>query len=479
MSDSRRPSRTPRTATTLLGSRFGLIATTLLLVACSHRPAYQRPDAGLPATWGEPNATSQTEWPDLPWTSLYTDASLQALIQTALARNHDLRLALARIEEARALWGIQRADQAPGVTLGTSHTSARTPPLVQGNSMAINTRRYDIGLNLLSFELDVWGRVASLSESARLNFQATQQDQRTLRMTLVSGVANAYFALLEARERLSLLTQTEQSRHQVHALTERKRDAGAASELDVALTLSALMGVRSELAATRRQLEQARNALNLLVGGSLPERWVDGLPLTAQNLNLSWGANLSSQVLLNRPDVRAAEQRLQAAHANIHAARTAFFPRLQLTGLVGSASPALNNLMGGGSQAWSFVPSLQAPIFDGGRLDAGVDLAQARHNQWVVNYEKTLQQAFREVADLLSARDTLGQQWQAQQATLEAQRERLRLTEIRHRAGAASLLEWLDAQRDALTAEQSLLLTRRQWLSATGQLFKALGGGDV
>jgi multidrug efflux system outer membrane protein len=184
-------------------------------------------------------------------------------------------------------------------------------------------------------------------------------------------------------------------------------------------------------------------------------------------------------VLLNRQVVRAAEKWLQAAHANIHAARTAFLPRLQLTGLIGSASPALNNLMGGGSQVWSFVPSLQAPIFDGGRLDAGVDLAQARHNQWVVNYEKTLQQAFREVADWLSARDTLGQQWQAQQAALQAQRERLRLTEIRHRAGAASLMEWLDAQRDALTAEQSLLLTQRQWLSATGQLFKALGGGDV
>ena len=455
------------------------IACAVGLASCSSPTPFQRPDAELPASWGRQAVVADPALPALAWPTLYTDESLQSLIKTALERNHDVRLALARIEEARALWGIQRADEVPNVALGASHTGARTPPLVQGNSVAINTRRYDIGLSLLSFELDVWGRVASLSEAARLNFQATEEDRRTIRITLVSDVANAYYALMEARQRMALLQKAEQSRAQVHELTQRKRTVGAANDLDVALTQTALMNARADMAAMQRQLEQASNALTLLVGGKLPDRWQEGLPLSMQSLDLTWGANLSSEVLLNRPDVRASEQRLRAAHANIHAARVAFLPRMQLTGLVGSASPAFNNLMGGGSQAWSFVPSLQLPIFDGGRVDAGVDLAQARKNQGVVAYEKTLQQAFREVADLLIARDTLSQQWQAQQAALEAQRERLRLTEVKHQAGAASLIEWLDAQRDALAAEQALVQTRRLWLGATGQLFKALGGGDV
>jgi multidrug efflux system outer membrane protein len=317
-----------------------------------------------------------------------------------------------------------------------------------------------------------------LSEAARLNFEASAEDRRTIRLGLISDVANAYYAQLEAQQRLGLLTQSEQSREQVLSLTQRKREVGAASDLDVALAQGAWLNTRAETVAMRRQAEQAGTALALLVGGQLPGTLPAGLPLGLQSMNLRWDRNLPSDVLLQRPDVRAAEARLMAAHANIQAARVAFLPRLQLTGLLGSASPAFNNLMGGGSSAWSFVPSLQLPIFDGGRLDAGVDLAQARKNQWVVGYEKTLQQAFREVADLLVARDTLREQVQAQQAALESQRERLRLTELRHRNGAASLIEWLDAQRDALAAEQGVAQTQRQWLSASALLFKALGGGD-
>jgi multidrug efflux system outer membrane protein len=446
------------------------------LVACGSPTPYQRPEVGLPASWPAAGAIRAPE--PVAWTQLYTDERLQALIRAALERNHDLRLALARMEEARALWGVQRADQLPNVSLGTSHTGARTPPMVQGNAGAINTRRYDVGLNLLAFELDVWGRVASLSEAARLNFEASAEDRRTIRLGLISDVANAYYAQLEAQQRLGLLTQSEQSREQVLSLTQRKREVGAASDLDVALAQGAWLNTRAETVAMRRQAEQAGTALALLVGGQLPGTLPAGLPLGLQSMNLRWDRNLPSDVLLQRPDVRAAEARLMAAHANIQAARVAFLPRLQLTGLLGSASPAFNNLMGGGSSAWSFVPSLQLPIFDGGRLDAGVDLAQARKNQWVVGYEKTLQQAFREVADLLVARDTLREQVQAQQAALESQRERLRLTELRHRNGAASLIEWLDAQRDALAAEQGVAQTQRQWLSASALLFKALGGGD-
>jgi multidrug efflux system outer membrane protein len=440
---------------------------------------YQRPDAGLPAGWNTQNPAAQVSSPAaLPWQTLYVDARLQTLIRTALDRNHDMRLALTRIEEARALWGVQRADQLPNVSLGASHTGARTPPLVQGNPAAVNVRRYDLGLNLLAFEIDVWGRVASLNEAARLNFQATEDDRRTLRISLMNDVANAYFAWLEAQQRAVLLQQAEQNRDQIRHLTQRRSEAGAASQLELTLTHSAWLNARAEVQAMQRQTEQARLALTLLLGGTWPASMPEGLPLPLQNTTLAW-TDLPSEVLLQRPDVRAAEQRLMAAHANIQAARAAFLPRLQLTGLLGSASPALNNLMGGGSQAWNFVPSMQLPIFDAGRNEAGLDLALTRKNQAVVVYERTLQQAFREVADALVARDTLQAQWLAQNEGLDALRERERLVGLRHRHGAASLAEWLDAQRDVLQAEQVLAQIQRQKLSANAQLFKALGGGDL
>lgn len=455
----------------------------LTLSGCALTPdPYERPSPGLPARWSAQTSThaSAAKWPaPVAWQSLYTDLRLQALIRMALERNHDVRMALARIDEARALWGVQRADQVPNLSLGASHTSARTPALVQGNPSAVNVRRYDLGLNLLSFELDVWGRVASLSDAARLNFQATEEDRRTIRLSLVSDVANTYYGWLEAQQRLELLRLTEANRNQFLTLIQKRAELGAASGLDLALAQNALQNLRAERQTLERQVELARNALGLLIGGQWPKALPEGLPMALQSLDLAWGAELPSDTLLQRPDVRAAEQRLMAAHANIQAARVAFLPRLQLTGLLGSASPALNQLMGGGSQAWNFVPSLQQPLFDGGRTESGLDLAMARKNQAVVAYEKTLQQAFREVADVLVTRDTLQEQWQQQNLALNSMREREQLVEMRHRLGAASLQEWLDAQRDLMQAEQAQVQTQRLWLGATAQLFKALGGGDL
>jgi multidrug efflux system outer membrane protein len=462
------------------------VACAALLAACSSPTPYQRPSVALPPTLGASAAATASGGAladplpaPIAWESLYSDERLRVLIRTALERNHDLRMALARMEEARAVWGVQKADQLPNVGLNASRTNASTPPLVQGNQVAINTRRYDVGLSLLSFELDLWGRVASLTEAAKQNFQASEEDRRTIRMGLISDVANAYFSWLEASQRQGLGEQTERTRAEYLRLTQRKRDVGAASDLEVYTAESSLQSVRADLANLQRQTEQARNALALLVGGSWPDGLPAGLPIEVQNLDLPWGANLSSEVLLRRPDVQAAERRLQAAHANIHAARVAFLPRIQLTGLAGSASPTLGRLFEGNSQAWSFVPSLQQPIFDAGRTGSGVDLAQARENQAVVTYEKTLQLAFREVADLLVARDTLRQQLKAQESNLSSQRERLRLTQARQRQGAASMLEWLDAERDAYSAEQSVVSTRRQLLGTSAQLYKALGGGDA
>jgi multidrug efflux system outer membrane protein len=367
------------------------VAVLCFLVGCSSPEAYRRPTTDLPAQWGTTTAVTANA-NAIGWESLYADGRLKALIRTALEKNHDVRMALARMEEARALWGVQRADQVPNIALGASHTNSSIPPLVQGsNATAINTHRYDVGLNLLSFELDLWGRIASLTEAAKLGYLATEEDRRTVRMGLVNDVANAYFAWLESEERQRLATQTERGRAEALELTRRRRDLGAASDYDVAIAQSAWQTARSDLIALQRQTDQAQNALTLLLGGRWPHNLPAGLPLDLQNLELQWGANLSSSVLLQRPDVMAAEKRLQAAHANIHAARVAFLPRLQLTGLAGTASPGLSNLFTRTSNNWNFVPSLQQPIFDGGRTGSGVDLALARENQAVVAYEKTLQ----------------------------------------------------------------------------------------
>lgn len=458
---------------------LGLACAGLItLAACTSPTPYQRPESELPRTWNEAS-TELTPLKVLPWEELYTDIRLKSLIKTALERNFDVRLALANIQESRAVWGIQRADQLPNVSLGASKTNAVTPPYALGNPGSITIHPDDVRLSLLSYEVDLWGRVASLTESARLNFQATEEDRRALRMSLISDVANAYFVWLESQDRLRLAELSLQSRLEYLALTQRKKDLGAASDYDLTLAKANAEATRGDASALKRQTEQAQNALVILLGGQWPANLPDGLPLGLQAIDLPWGSNLPSEVLLRRPDVMAAEKRLQAAHANIHAARMAFLPRVQLTSLVGTSSPALGSLFTSPTKEWGFVPTLQMPIFDAGRTAAGVDLAQARENQAVVQYEKTLQKAFREVSDLLVARDTLRQQLQSQWDILQAQRDRERLTERRLQVGAAPQLEWLDAQRDTWQAEQALDQIRRQLLGTTAQLYKALGGGEL
>lgn len=459
----------------------GMLSACALLIGlsgCNFAPVYQRPQADLKPTWSanvaEPSAPQQ----DIPWESLYTDERLRALIRAALTNNHDVRLAVSRMEEARAQWGVQRADQVPGVSASLGRVGSLTPAGVANNAAPFHLNRVDANLNLLSFELDFWGRIANLTEAARLSYVASTEDQRVIRLGLISEVANAYFVWLESEQRAALLAQTVQTREQHLSLTQRRRDLGAASDLDVTMAQGSLASIQSDAAAMQRQREQARHALALLVGGRLPTALPAGVPLQAQSLSLAWGANLSSEVLLRRPDVRAAEQRLMAANANIGVARAAFLPRLQLTGSVGSASAGLGGLFKDGSREWSFTPLLQQPLFDGGRNARAVDLAEARKVQGVVQYEKTLQQAFREVADLLVARDTLQQQLVSLDAWSRSQQARLRLTEARYANGAANQLEVLDAQRDELNARQLQVQLQRQWLGTTAQLYKALGGGD-
>jgi multidrug efflux system outer membrane protein len=456
-----------------------LIIFAAALCGCSLMPDYERPSAPVPTAWPESVQLKISTGLELAdWQHYFPDPRLQALIAVALENNRDLRIATARIAEARAQYGIQQADRLPNLNLAATRNASLTPAGASVTGSAISTQRYDVGVNLVSYELDFWGRVSSLNASAKANYLATESAQRAFRLSLIADVANAYLSLLEMRERTQLADATVKARAESRELVTRRREAGVSSDTDWLQAEGSYQSALAELASLQQQQAAAENFLNLLLGKSMAEMkdLPAGRSLVEQGINSDLFAGLPAEVLLRRPDVLAAEQQLIAANANIGAARAAFFPRISLTGSVGTASNSLSGLFDSGSGAWSFQPSIIQPLFDAGRTSANVDIAQARKVIAVAGYEKTIQQAFREVADLLSARDKLAEQLAAQHANAEAQNHLLRLVEARYQAGIVSHLEVLDAERQAFAAEQSEIQVRRAWLSAATQLYKALAG---
>jgi multidrug efflux system outer membrane protein len=448
----------------------------VLVTGCSQAPEYVRPVAPVPAQWPQQAAAADAPGAaGADWNVFFPDPRLQALVAAALVHNRDLQVATARVAEARALYGVQKADRLPTVNLGASGNSARVPGDISAVGHPVISRRYDVNLGMAAFELDFWGRVSSLRDAALANYLASEQAQRSFRLSLVADVVDAYLTQQEMRQRRAIAQETLRSREESRRLISRRREVGLAGDLDYLAAESAYQTVRSEIAALERQGAAADNALRLLVGG-MPEDLPPARKLTEQGGEAELAVGLPAATLLKRPDVQAAEQALIAANANIGAARAAFFPRIALTAAYGTASNALSGLFAAGSEAWSFQPVLSLPLFDGGRNQANADLAEARKVIAVAQYEKTVQQAFREVADLLAARAQLRQQLDAQQAGEQSLGQRLRLTEARYQGGVASYLELLDAQREFLTAQQASVQLRRQWLSAGNQLYKALGG---
>ncbi len=475
---------------------FVVFIGTLLLAGCSFMPDYQRPAAPVPEHWpakvgaggtaqpdslhkgtAQPDSLPMKTATDTDWRSFFPDPRLQAMIGAALEHNRDLRIAVARVAEARALFGIQDADRLPTINLGGGQQAARLPASLAASGRETITRRYDVNVGLLAFELDFWGRVASLGSAARASYLGSEAAQRAFRLSLIAEVADAYLNLQEAQERAALARATVASRAETRQLVDQRRSVGLAGDLDYLQADGAYLAARAELAGLERQQGQAENLLRALVGTEDPN-WPAGRSLTDQGIDPAWAPGLPATVLLRRPDILAAEQRLIAANANIGAARAAFFPRIALTALFGTASPQLSGLFAAGSTAWSFQPGLTLPLFDAGRTAASLDLAEARKHIAVAEYEKAIQQAFREVADALVARATLAGQIGELAALEQAQQQRLNLAEARYGQGVASFLEVLDAQRDVFAARQNLIQARRALLSAAARLYKTLGGGE-
>lgn len=454
-----------------------LALATSLLGGCSFMPDYFRPTAPIPAQWPETARAEGARLAEkLDWQDYFPDERLQTLIAAALEHNRDMRIAVARVDEARALYGIQRADRLPTINASASENASRSPgDLLPGGDSTVS-RRYDVNLGMLAFELDFWGRVASLSEAARASYLATEEAQHAFRLSLIASVADGYLSLKEAEERAALARQTLDARAETLRLVAKRREVGLAGDLDYLQADGAFQSARAELASLERQRAVAQNFLQALVGTDRSD-WPKGRSLTDQGIVPDLAAGLPSEILTRRPDVLAAEQRLMAANANIGAARAAFLPRISLTAAAGTASRALSGLFEGGSGAWSFQPTISLPLFDFGRTSANLDLASARKVIAVAEYENAIQQAFREVADLLAAREKLAEQLAAQEAFEETQRQRLVLAEARYSNGIASFLEVLDAQREEFSARQGVIQTRRNLLSVAAQLYKALGGG--
>lgn len=450
------------------------LAASFLVAGCSLIPTYERPSAPVASQWP---ATAQTSASNanaaaLTWQAYFTDPTLRQLIDTALTHNRDLRVALLNIEQARAQLGVRRADQFP--TLNAAATGSRTP----NSDGAINSA-YSAGLTVTAYELDFFGRVASLKEQALAQVLASAEAAQTVQISLIATVAQSWLSLLADEELLAVSRQTLDSRAESLKLVELKLKHGAASEFELRNAQTLLESTRVTLAQQKRQRALDENALTLLLGQPISEahraQWEPNK--LGQLVFSELPAGLPSDLLARRPDIRQAEQLLMASNANIGAARAAFFPRISLTAGAGSASTALSGLFKDGAWGWTLAPQLVLPIFDAGRNQANLDAARTGREMAVAQYEKAIQSAFREVADALASRATLVEQLQAQQALLDAETARSHLTQLRLDNGAANQLDWLDAQRALFAARQGLVQTRLASLQNQITLFKTLGGG--
>ena len=454
------------------------LAALAVLAGCSMIPPYERPAAPVaasyPAYGSVDQANSSLPASSVAWQDFFVDEKLKHLIELSLANNRDLRVAVLNIEQTRAQYQIRRADQFPGVNGVFSGSRA---PAADGGS----TNLYSVGLAVTAYELDFFGRVSSLKEAALGQYLATQEGRKTAQISLIAAVANTYLSLLADVELLDLTRQTLATREDSLKLGKLRFDNGVTSELDYRQAESLLEAARVAYAQQQRQRALDENALTLLVGQPLPDEllMIAGsatLPALAQTM-ADVPAGLPSELLIHRPDIHQAEQLLLAANANIGAARAAFFPRIALTVGAGSASSQLSGLLKSGSWGWTLAPQLVLPIFDAGRNQAGLDSARAGRDIAVAQYEKAIQTAFREVADALATRATLGEQLRAQQAQANAEAVRFKLSDLRYQNGIASSLDLLDAQRALFGAQQAVVQTRLAQLQSQVTLYKTLGGG--
>ena len=450
-------------------ARLVAVAVTALLAACSSMaPTYERPPAPVADTWLQDATTDSTRAAaDIDWQGFFPDPRLRELIALALQGNRDLRISVLQVEQARAQYQIRQADRVP--TLNAQLNGSRASASNSGSL-------YTAGVAITAWEIDFFGRIASLGDAALAQFLATGEGRKAAQISLVAAVANTWLSLVADEDLLAITRQTLATRRESLRLARLRFDSGVTSELDFRQAESLTESARVTLAQLQRQRAVDENALVQLIGQPLPTplRATAGIDAVALP---DVPAGAPSDLLVRRPDIRQSEQQLLAANANIGAARAAFFPRISLTAGVGAASSQLTELISGGSWGFTLAPSLLLPIFDAGRNQANLRSATVNRDIAIAQYERSIQAAFREVADALAGQRTLADQLQAQRAVAQAESARLRLSDLRYTNGVASYLDLLDAQRSLFAAQQALVQTRLAQLQSQVTLYKALGGG--
>ena len=499
---------------TIRRTPLAVLALATALAGCNLAPKYERPGGAAPVAFpqGGIYPRAATDAPDVTaigWRDFFLDPRLRQVIETGLANNRDLRIAAGNVLQARAQYRVQRANQVPSTTISGSGTYTNNAFGAAGGaaggagagtgtgagagsgaggdtgvgagagigSSSSNLEFYSVNAGFSAFELDLFGRVRNLTRAAQEQYFASEEAQRSARISLIAEIATAWLTMASDREQLRISRETLKAFEQSLALTRAQFRIGVASELEARQAETQYQGARNDIATLETQVARDQNALNLLAGTTVPaEQLPTGLGSEPATLDALPG-DLSSAVLLRRPDVLQAEHQLIAENANIGAARAAFFPQISLTATIGTISTALSGLFGGGSFTYTGAPQVALPLFDGGRNAANLEYARASQQVAVSTYERAIQTAFREVSDALAQRGTIGEQVSAQSARAEAAQVAARLSEARYRAGIDSFLVSLDAQRTAYAAQQALVTTRLSRANNLVELYRSLGGG--
>ncbi len=469
------------------GGVLALVAVAALIAGCSLQPVYERPalpvaktypagDAYKSSTGGSSGGTLPAV--DIGWRDFLTDPRLQRLVEIALANNRDLRIAALNVAQVQAQYRIQRAALFPQISGFADSSPSRTPASLETTGKAFVQHEYSVGVSA-AWEIDFFGRLQSLSDQALQQYFASAQARKAVDILLVSEIADQYLTMLADDELLVVTQHTLESAQASYKLTLLQFQTGTGTELSVRQAETVVEQANANHAAQVRARAQAENALVLLLGQPLPSDLPPSVPLSSQALLADIPADLPSELLTRRPDIMQAEATLRGANANIGAARAAFFPTISLTGNLGTASSALSGLFKAGSLAWSFLPSITMPIFEGGQLQASLDVATVQKDINVAQYEKTIQTAFREVADGLAARGTYDDEVAAVERYTAAQQSALDLSDMRFRNGVDNYLSVLTAQTGLYTAQLTLVSTRLARLTNLVDLYQSLGGGWI
>jgi NodT family efflux transporter outer membrane factor (OMF) lipoprotein len=456
----------------------------VLCAGCTLGPNYKRPAVSVPASFRAPEPLppgQAASLADLKWFEVFKDDKLQDLIRTALRQNYDLRDAVLRVEEARANLGITRSNQYPnfgasgGVEINRLSRDGATP--LPAAFLPSQNRNFGTAtLDLLSFEVDIWGRLRRATEAARANLLSADENRKAVVTTLVSDVATAYLTLRQYDYELEISKSTLQTRVESLDLTKQRQKGGVSTLLDLRQAEQLVDTAAQTIPVIEQEIEQTENQITLLLGEN-PGSVVRGRSLTEQDMIPEVPPGLPSELLERRPDIRAAEQDLISANAQIGVAKAAYFPQVTLSGFLGGQSTQLSSLFSGPASAWSLVPQVTQPIFTAGRLKSGVKFAEAEQQRMLVQYEKIIQTAFTEVSNGLIAHQRVRESRERQEELVFALRDRERLAYIRYRGGVDTQLNALDADRDLFQAELDLSQIRLQELLTVVQLYKALGGG--